>query len=148
MAPGTVEKASAHGMPAGLAAYAVGRLGVLVDRPVDNVAAPAFFWQPEMMRAAVTEGRAAISPTEGARIYAQIYEEWGEEKLAGFAGTELLGELCAEMKVVEVFAEDCWPFHRRNTELTLSPDNTPSGSGPIPVIGIVRPPFHPRLSIG
>ncbi len=99
MAPSTNEKAAARGMPDGLAAYAVGRLGVLGDCPVDNVVAAAFFWQPDFLRAKVVEGRAAISPAAGARIYAAICQEWGEEKLAGFAGSERLGALCA--KVVE-----------------------------------------------
>ncbi|MEM7337011.1 MAG: hypothetical protein AAF467_00110 [Actinomycetota bacterium] len=93
MAPSTLEKAEARGMPPGRAAYAVGRLGVLGDCPVDNVVAAAHFWEPGLMRQMVTEGRAGIAPTDGAKIYAGICQEWGEEKLDGFAGTARLGEL-------------------------------------------------------
>jgi hypothetical protein len=81
-------------MPSTNAAYAVGRLGVLGDCPVDNVVAAAFFWEPNLMRSMVSEGRAAISPTEGGAIYAQICREWGEDNLAGLDGFERLGELC------------------------------------------------------
>ena len=93
MAPSTLEKAEARGMPSGQAAYAVGRLGVLGDCPPDNVVAAAFFWQPDHMRQMVAEGRAGIAPAEGAKIYAAICAEYGEEKLAGMDGVERLGEL-------------------------------------------------------
>jgi hypothetical protein len=42
----------------------------------------------------VAEGRAATSPTDGAATYADICRRWGEERLAGFAGTARLGGLC------------------------------------------------------
>ncbi len=93
MAPSTLEKAEARGMPAGMAAYAVGRLGVLGDCPPDNVVAAAHFWYPDLMRKMVADGRAGISPHEGAKIYADICTEWGEEKLAGMEGVERLGEI-------------------------------------------------------
>lgn len=94
MAPSTTEAAGARGMPAGTAGYAIGRLGVLGDCPVDNVVAAAFFWEPEVMRAAVIDGRAAMDPATGAGIYRDICEAWGERVLAGFDGSERLGELC------------------------------------------------------
>jgi hypothetical protein len=94
MAPSTLEKSRARGMPGGLASYAVGRLGVLGECPVDNVVAAAFFWEPGLMRSMVTDGRKAVSPQDGAGIYAVICQEWGEEKLADFDGTERLGQLC------------------------------------------------------
>lgn len=93
MAPSTQEKAHQQGMPEGMAAYAVGRLGVLGDCPADNVVGAAFFWHPDLMRSMVTEGRAAISPAEGARIYAGICQEWGEHKLDGFEGCDRLGQI-------------------------------------------------------
>ena len=94
MADSTKEKAAAAGMPIeNNGMYAIGRLGVLGDTPVDNVVAAAFFWEPELMRSMVETGRAGMSPTEGAAIYASICQEWGEQKLAGFEGTERLGEL-------------------------------------------------------
>lgn len=93
LAPSTLEKAEARGMPAGQAAYAVGRLGVLGDCPPDNVVAAAYFWHPDRMRSMVADGRAGIAPAEGGRIYADICVEWGEEKLAGLDGVERLGEL-------------------------------------------------------
>lgn len=93
MAPSTQEKATERGMPEGLAAYAVGRFGVLGDCPPDNVVAAAYFWEPGLMRQKVDEGRAGIAPEEGGRIYAQICREWGEEKLADFDGAVRLGEL-------------------------------------------------------
>lgn len=97
MAPSTLEKAQARGMPSGSAAYALGRLGVLGNCPVDNVVAAAFFWQPDRMRRMVVEGRAVMSPCDGARVYAGICQEWGEEKLAGFEGSDRLASLCAKV---------------------------------------------------
>ena len=100
MAPSTAEKAAAAGLPADRqAAYAVGRLGVLGDCPVDNVVAAAHFWEPGLMRRMVTEGRAVSKPAEGAAVYARICQDWGEDRLAGFDGVERLGELC--QRVVE-----------------------------------------------
>lgn len=99
MAPETIEKASAAGMPDGTAAYAIGRLGVLGDCPVDNVVAAAYFWEPDTIRSATIAGRQAMSPAAGAEIYTRICQEWGEEKLAGFEGSDRLGELCE--RVVE-----------------------------------------------
>ena len=95
MADSTRAKAAERGMTEGMGAYAVGRLGVLGDCPVDNVVAAAFFWEPDLMRSMVAEGRAVTAPAEGAKIYAQICREWGLDHLAGFDGTERLGELCA-----------------------------------------------------
>ena len=93
MAPSTNQKASAAGMPDGMAAYAIGRLGVLGDCPVDNVIGAAFFWDPDYLSEQVRAGRAAMSPAEGAAIYARICQEWGDDHLAGFEGTRRLGEL-------------------------------------------------------
>jgi hypothetical protein len=56
-----------------------------------------YFWFDDLMRELVNEGRAAISPAEGARIYAGICQEWGEEKLADFDGSDRLGELLAKV---------------------------------------------------
>ncbi len=95
----TSEKAQAAGLPAGLGAYAVGRLGVLGDCPPDNVVGAAFFWNPDTIRNAVAEGRAAATPAEGAAIYARICQEWGDDHLADFDGVLRLGELCE--RVVE-----------------------------------------------
>ncbi len=100
MAPSTTEKAAAAGLPDdSLAAYAVGRLGVLGDCPVDNVVAAAHFWEPDHLRAKVVAGRAVTAPADGAAVYARICQEWGEERLAGFDGNERLGGLC--QKVVD-----------------------------------------------
>lgn len=93
MADSTLEKAEARGMPAGQAAYAVGRLGVLGDCPPDNVVAAAFFWEPDHLRRMVADGRAGIAPAEGAKIYAGICAEYGEAKLGGMDDVERLGEL-------------------------------------------------------
>ncbi len=97
MADTTNEKAAAAGMPSGLGAYAIGRLGVLGDCPPDNVVAAAYFWNPDTMRANVEAGRAGMSPAEGAAIYARICQEWGEDHLDGFDGTQRLGELCEKV---------------------------------------------------
>lgn len=94
MAPTTLEKAAARGLPAGMGAYAVGRFGVLGSCPVDNVVGAAFFWEPDTMRQMVADGRAGATPEEGARVYAAICQEWGDEHLAGFVGSDRLGELC------------------------------------------------------
>ncbi len=100
MAPTTTEKAAAAGLPDDhLAAYAVGRLGVLGDCPVDNVVAAAHFWEPALLRSKIEAGRAQTSPTDGAAVYARICQEWGEERLAGFEGSDRLGALC--QRVVE-----------------------------------------------
>jgi len=90
----TEQHAVERGLPAGNAAYAVGRLGVLGDCPVDNVVGAAYFWEPDLMRSMVVEGRARTSPADGAAVYAAICQQWGEERLAGFEGTERLGALC------------------------------------------------------
>ena len=94
MADSTREQAAQQGLPSGNAAYAVGRLGVLGDCPVDNVVGAAYFWEPDLMRSLVTEGRAAVTPSTGAAVYAEICQRWGAEHLAGFDGTDRLGELC------------------------------------------------------
>lgn len=94
LAPSTTEAAAARGMPDGIPGYAIGRLGVLGDCPVDNVVAAAYFWQPEMLRAATIEGRSAMTPSAGASIYRDICEAWGEQVLDGFEGSQRLGELC------------------------------------------------------
>ena len=94
LADSTTEVATARGMPAeNLGSYAVGRLGVLGDCPVDNVVGAAFFWEPARMRSMVEVGRATMTPAEGAAIYAEICRAWGEERLAGMEGVEDLGEL-------------------------------------------------------
>lgn len=99
MAPSTNEKAAAAGMPEGIPGYAVGRLGVLGDCPVDNVVGAACFWNPDYMVEQVNAGRAVMSPHEGASIFARICQEWGQDHLEGFDGTLRLGELAE--KVVE-----------------------------------------------
>jgi len=94
----TKEKASARGMPIeNNGMYAIGRLGVLGDCPVDNVIGAAYFWNPDTMRQMVETGRAAMSPLEGARHYAEICQEYGAQHLAGLDGVERLGELCEKV---------------------------------------------------
>ena len=56
--PSTTEQAVEAGMPDGIAGYAVGRLGVLGDCPVDNVVAAAFFWNPDFLAKQIVKGRA------------------------------------------------------------------------------------------
>lgn len=97
MAPSTTAKAVAAGMPAGLPGYAIGRLGVLGDCPVDNVIGAAFFWEPEFLAEQVRAGREAMSPADGAAIFARICQEWGEDHLDGFEGTARLGELAEKV---------------------------------------------------
>ena len=94
MAPETIETAARRGLAEGMGAYAVGRLGVLGECPVDNVVAAAWFWEPDTMRHMVAEGRAASTPAEGAAVYADICQAWGDDKLASFDGALRLGELC------------------------------------------------------
>lgn len=96
----TIRRASELGLTAeGMGGYAVGRLGVLGDCPIDNVVGAAYFWEPSTMRSMVEAGRAAMSPAEGAAIYTTICQEWGAEKLADMEGVERLGEILE--KVVE-----------------------------------------------
>jgi hypothetical protein len=97
MAPSTNAKAVAVGMPGGLPGYAIGRLGVLGDCPVDNVVGAAFFWQPDFLAAQVREGRAVMSPSKGAAIFARVCQEWGEDHLDGFDGALRLGELAGRV---------------------------------------------------
>lgn len=95
MAPSTTEKAAAAGLPDDAqAAYAVGRLGVLGDCPVDNVVAAAHFWEPDLLRRKTEAGRAVTTPAEGAAVYARICQEWGEDRLGGFPDVVRLGDLC------------------------------------------------------
>ena len=90
----TVRRASELGLVAeGLGGYAVGRLGVLGEIPTDNVVGAAYFWEPDTMRTMVAQGRAAMSPADGAAVYTRICQEWGAERLAGMDGVERLGEL-------------------------------------------------------
>ena len=93
MGPATDAQATAAGMPPGLPGYAIGRLGVLGDCPVDNVGGAAFFWEPDFLAEQVRLGRAEMSPAEGAAIYATICQRWGETHLDGFEGADRLGEL-------------------------------------------------------
>jgi len=93
LAPSTKEKAQAAGMGDGMGAYAVGRLGVLGNCPIDNVVAAAFFWDPSYMRSMVTEGRSAFDPIEGGKVWAKICQEYGTEALAEMPNVERLGEL-------------------------------------------------------
>lgn len=72
MADSTRQKAVDRGLPEGNAGYAVGRLGVLGDCPVDNVVGAAYFWEPDLMRSMVIEGRSQTTPSDGAAVYAQI----------------------------------------------------------------------------
>lgn len=96
----TTTKAAANGMPTeNNGAYAIGRLGVLGDCPPDNVVAAAYFWQPDRMRSMVESGRAVMSPSDGAAVYAQICREHGEALLGDFEHNDRLGEVMA--KVVE-----------------------------------------------
>ena len=124
MAPSTSTKAVEAGMPAGIPGYAVGRLGVLGDCPVDNVVGAAFFWDADYMRAQVLEGRSKMSPSEGAAIFTRICQEWGADHLDGFEGVERLGEL-AERVVNEA-----------------SPIGAPTFAGwremPLPAVGPAR----------
>ena len=93
MADSTKAIAAERGMGEGNGAYAIGRLGVLGDCPPDNVVAAAYFWEPGLMRSMVAEGRAAMSPSEGAAIYGEICQQWGAKHLDGMEGVERLGEL-------------------------------------------------------
>lgn len=96
MSDQTREQAAARGMPLeDNGAYAIGRLGVLGDCPVDNVVAAAYFWEPTLMRKMVQTGRAAMSPTEGAAVFADICRDHGTALLGDFEGTERFGELMA-----------------------------------------------------
>lgn len=94
MADSTRTAATAAGLPEGMASYAVGRLGVLGDCPVDNVVGAAFFWEPDLMRTMVIEGRSHTAPARGAAVYTEICRRWGEERLAGFEESDRLAELC------------------------------------------------------
>jgi hypothetical protein len=89
----TRAKAAERGMGDGMGAYAIGRLGVLGDCPPDNVVAAAYFWEPATMRSMVAEGRSSMSPAQGALIYSEICQAWGQDNLAGMEGVEQLGEL-------------------------------------------------------
>ncbi len=109
MCPSTSEKAAAAGMPAGLAAYAIGRLGVLGECPVTDVIDAAYFLDPEYLRTQVEAGRAVMSPDEGAAIYARICREWGDDHLEGYEGNARLSEL-AERIVANADASDAALF--------------------------------------
>jgi hypothetical protein len=93
MCPSTPKKATAAGLPEGIAGYAVGRLGVLGNCPVDDLVTAAFFWEPEYMRTQATAGRAVKSPHEGAAVYVRLCQEWGTQHLDDFEGNQRLSEL-------------------------------------------------------
>ncbi len=93
MSDDTRAQAAAKGMGEGMGAYAIGRLGVLGACPADNVVAAAYFWEPDTMRAMVAEGRASMAPDDGAIIYSEICQAWGDANLTGMDDVERLGEL-------------------------------------------------------
>lgn len=93
VAPSTFAASEAAGGPPGMAGYAVGRWGGLGDVPVDNVVGAAFFWEPSAVHRLWAEGCATTDPRDGARLWAGICAEWGEERLGDFAGAGRLGEL-------------------------------------------------------
>ena len=94
----TTARAAELGLEApGRGAYAVGRLGVLGDCPPDAVVSAAYFWEPDLMRTMVADGRAAATPADGAAIYTTICQEWGEARLAGMDGVERLGEILTKV---------------------------------------------------
>ena len=93
MCPSTNTKAHAAGMPDGLAAYAIGRLGVMGDCPVDDVIDAAYFLAPDYLRGQIEAGRAVMGPAQGASIYTRICQEWGEDHLDGYEGNARLCEL-------------------------------------------------------
>ena len=99
MAPSTFEAGAEAGMPPGLAGYMLGRFGGLGDVPADSVVAAAHFWEPDLVRGLVAEGRQVVTPAHAAAVYASICQAWGEQHLASFDGNERLGELCE--RVVE-----------------------------------------------
>lgn len=108
VADSTRARAAEHGLPAGNGAYAVGRLGVLGDCPVDNVVGAAYFWEPDLMRSMVIEGRSRTTPADGAAVYAGICRRWGEERLGGFDDVDRLAELCE--RVVDHASPLCAPL--------------------------------------
>ena len=124
MAPTTTAEAEKRGMAPGGAGYAVGRLGVLGDCPVDNVVGAAFFWEPSLMREMVSDGRAVTSPADGAAIYASICRSWGERCLDRFDGTERLGELCE--RVVPVGCADVRRLARSTAPRTRTGADVPA----------------------
>lgn len=93
----TRAQAADRSMGEGMGAYAIGRLGVLGDCPPDNVVAAAYFWEPDTMRAMVAEGRATMMPADGAQIYSEICQAWGEAHLGEMDGVERLGELLEQV---------------------------------------------------
>ena len=77
----TMRRGAELGLTAeGMGSYAVGRLGVLGDCPIDNVVGAAYFWEPATMTAMVEAGRAVMSPAEGAAVYTQICQRWEMER--------------------------------------------------------------------
>ena len=121
----TIRRAAELGLQAeGLGGYAVGRLGVLGDCPVDNVVGAAYFWEPDTMRSMVAAGRSAMSPAEGAAVYTRICQEWGAAKLAGLDGVERLGEIME--KVVESASPNGAPLFVGWRDMPLPADAGPA----------------------
>ncbi|MBC8363695.1 MAG: hypothetical protein H8E59_01670 [Actinobacteria bacterium] len=82
------------GLPAGLASYALGRLGVLGDVEADTACEAAFFFTPEVIHGNWTPTD-ALSPSAAGAIYAQVCAEMGRVYLDGFAGSGRLAALAA-----------------------------------------------------
>ena len=121
----SVRRAAELGLEAkGMGGYAVGRLGVLGDCPIDNVVGAAYFWEPARMRSMVEAGRAAMAPADGAAIYTRICQEWGAEKLAGLDGVERLGEIME--KVVESASPNGAPLFVGWRDMPLPADAGPA----------------------
>ncbi|GAC1327422.1 MAG: hypothetical protein NVSMB13_13690 [Mycobacteriales bacterium] len=81
------------------ALYYCGRGGVLGDVDADVVTAAFVFMPAAMVRKAWDRGRSVRPVQEMARRYAEICQEWGRTRFAGFEGAGRLAELAE--RVVE-----------------------------------------------
>ena len=73
--------------------YFLGRHGVLGDVDPDVVLAAAYVFPADHLRAEWLAGRAVMTPGEALDRYVAVCHEWGEQRLAGFAGAARLAEL-------------------------------------------------------
>lgn len=77
----------------GWAPYLRGRCGVLGEVDADVVASAAGFFPVEVVRAAWNSGRPGVPADRAAHRYAQVCQDFGRRKLAGFGEADRLAEL-------------------------------------------------------
>jgi hypothetical protein len=81
----------------GMDFYFVGRGGVLGDVDADVVAAAFCFFEPGLVRTMWEQGKAAMTPAEGALRFAECGHAWAEDNVPDRVHADRLGELAGRV---------------------------------------------------